>query len=582
MFMISTALVLATWLILTAIIAGSGLLSARFVGDSPPARLWFGAALWWGLGLLTTAILALSLLLPLRSPTATGLLIGFAMLLSMPGWWLAFRFVKGSGAHFPFPRSSAVVAAMLVLAIGYLAFKVAGPATNYDTGLYHYGMIRYAGDYGTVPGLANLFLPFGYANAQFPLAAVLTNGPWGVEGWRLFNGLIFVLVCTELMLRVETRRWTWGTFVLMIGIGAVSLPIIGMADSLVTSPTSDTSVLLLTLVASVYFCDLLQGRDYLGTRLSVVIVTTALTVALRPTMLVFAAGMAAAIAAVLTKRGHFAELGPRFWAISGLWLGALGALQVARDYVLSGWLIYPLSVFGWNVPWLARDPVNLRDATLAAARNPLDPDGYQVAHSWNWMVPWIQRLPTQWETWLLLVALVVSATSLLWTRKHGRGRLSLRLLAVALLPAGVAIVAWFAASPPSFRFAWGPLFLVPITIIAWSWLNLPKLPRIQGLTILAVSLAILSVTAYSALFRNQLSERTSAGFVTLGSWSIGYPIAPLPDVEVADRTMEGGLVVQEPVVGDQCWSNYPLCTIFMGEKIGLLGEDIRDGFVTLP
>jgi len=580
--MIGTVLVLASWLTLATIVVGSGLLSARVVGAASSLRIWLSTSIWWGLGLLTLITLGLSLLLPLRSAATAGILVGFAAVLSAPGWWLAISQFRRRKSRLRPSGWALLLIVAVSAAIVYLAFKATGPATNYDTGLYHYGMIRYAGDYGTVPGLANLFLPFGYANAQFPLAAVLTNGPWGIEGWRLLNGLVFVLVAVELFLRVSARRLSWGTYVLVIGVGAVSLPVIGMADSLVTSPTSDTSVLLLAIVSAAYFCDLLEKRGHLAPRLSVVIVTTALAVALRPTMLIFAAGMALAIIVVLATRHQFGHLNIRFWTMSGLWLGALGTIQIVRDYVLSGWLIYPLSIFGWDVPWLARDPVNLREATLAAARNPLDPDGYQVAHSWNWLVPWLQRLPSQWETWFLLVAFVISALSFVWTQLHGRNLLSIRLLAVALFPSLAAIIAWFVASPPSFRFAWGPIFLVPIIVIAWSWLNLPRRTHMQAFTMVAVSLALLGVTTYSMLFRNQLAERNTTSFVTIGPLSIGYSIAPLPNVPTAERTMELGLVVQEPIVGDQCWSNYPLCTIFMGDKIGLLGEDIAEGFVTLP
>lgn len=580
--MIATVLVLASWLTLAVIVVGSGLLSARLVGASNSTRIWFSTGIWWGLGLLTTATLVLSLLLPLRSAATAGILIGFAAVVSVPGWWLAISQYRQQKSRLHPSGWALLLIVAVSAAIVYLAFKTTGPASNYDTGLYHYGMIRYAGDYGTVPGLANLFLPFGYANAQFPLAAVLTNGPWGIEGWRLLNGLVFVLVAWELILRLSTRKWTWGTYIVVIGVGAISLPLVGMADSLVTSPTSDTSVLLLTIVSAAYFCDLLENRNHLAPRVSVVIVTTALAVAQRPTMLVFAAGMALATIAMLATRKQFRYLSIQFWTMSGFWLGTLGAIQVVRDYLLSGWLIYPLSLFHWNVAWLARDPVNLRDATLAAARNPLDPDGYQVAHSWNWLVPWLQRLPSQWESWFLLVGLAIAALSLLSAHLHGRGLLSVPLLAVALFPSLIAIIAWFVASPPSFRFAWGPIFLVPIIIISWSWLNLPRRTHMQALTMVAVSLALLGVTTYSMLFRNQLAERNTTSFVTIGPLSIGYSIAPLPDVPTAQRTMESGLVVQEPVVGDQCWSNYPLCTIFMGDKIGLLGQEIAEGFVTLP
>ena len=58
----------------------------------------------------------------------------------------------------------------LAAAVVYLAVAALGPVTNYDSGLYHLGAIRYAADFATIPGLANLYFPFGYGNAEFPLA----------------------------------------------------------------------------------------------------------------------------------------------------------------------------------------------------------------------------------------------------------------------------------------------------------------------------------------------------------------------------------------------------------------------------
>ena len=576
--MTGTALVLATWLVLATVVVSSGLLGAHFVGGHLPMRLWFSAAIWWGLGLLTTAVLVLSLLLPLRSPTAAAIAIGVVLLLSAPGWWLVRAKLRESRHRWGISRYSVLLSAALLGAIVYLAFKTLGPATNYDTGLYHYGTIRYAGDYGTVPGLANLFVPFGYANAQFPLAAALTNSPWGIEGWRLLNGLIFVLVSLELMFRVTSRRWTWGTFLLAIGVGAVSLPVVGMADALMTSPTSDTSVLLLTLVAAAYLCDVVEDPRHPAARVSVVIVTTALCIAMRPTMLVFAAGLVFSMALLLFLEHRMKDLRPQFWMTSGIWLALLGGVQALRDYYLSAWFLYPLSLFHWDVPWLARDPVSLREATLAAARNPLDPDGYQVAHTWNWIGPWIQRLPSQWETWFLLVGLVVAGISLILVRSGNSHRVSGRLLGIALLPSLLAVAAWFLASPPSFRFAWGPIFLIPIIVIAWSMVNASQHLPIQVTTLTLVSLTIAGVTAYSSAFRSQAPERTGTGYFIIGSVNVHYSLAPLPNVPTHEVIMKSGLVVQEPDTGDQCWANYPLCTFSMGDNITYLDDSIGSGF----
>jgi hypothetical protein len=102
----------------------------------------------------------------------------------------------------------------------------------------------------------------------------------------------------------------------------------------------------------------------------------------------------------------------------------------------------------------------------------------------------------------------------------------------------------------------------------------------QGVTVALVSFAILAVTLFSALFRNQVAEKIAIGSWTLGSLNLNYSYAPLPDVATTQRTMASGLVVQEPIIGDQCWSNYPLCTYSMGDDIAFLDNSIENGFIT--
>ena len=573
-------LVLASWILFAGIVTSAGLLMSFFLCSGDSLRQCVASAVWWGLGLLVALILAISLLIPLRSSSAAFIFFASWLGVAFPGLWLFQRRIRLSRKQLHLSGLRLLPPLSLGLAITYLAFMATGPATNYDTGLYHYGMIRYAGDYGTVNGLANLFVPFCYASAQFPTAALLMNGPWGIEGWRLLNGLVFLLVVLELVLRISNRRWSWGTLVLLVGVGAVSLPLIGMADGLMTSPTADTSVLLLSLISGAYFCDILQDSRNPTARLSVIVVTSALAVAIRPTMLVFSISTVVAAITFLTWKRQLRDLRPRFWAATCSWLSVVGGLQIAKDYHLSGWLIYPLSLWHWDVPWLSRDPVYLRQATLAAARNPLDPDGYQVATSWNWIVPWIERLPSQWEFWFLLVGFLVSTISLVWVRHLRTAQLSIGLLFVALLPLTLATATWFLVSPPSFRFAWGPLILIPLVLIGWSGLHALDQVTLQKSVLIGVTFLVLGVTTYSSVFRNHAQERSEIGNFEIGSVNMRYTLAPLRDVPTTDREMRSGLIVKEPITGEQCWSNYPLCTYSMGDGIALYGDTIASGFVT--
>lgn len=589
-----TLLVLGTWVVTGALVTGTGLVPALTSAPRAGTVAQLRASLWWGLGVATLIVLVVGLFVPLGSAEAGLLIGGLLLVLSGAGVLLLVR-RRPLRLTLRRPRGSVwIVLVSLVLMVAYLAYKTLGPATNYDTGLYHWGLIRYLSDYGNVPGLANLFLPFGYANAQFPLAASLTSSPWQADGWRLLNGLLVVLIAVELAWRLVERRWTWGTFTLLVGIAGISLPLVAMADSLITSPTADTSVLVLTLVSTVYLADALDrssavsqvSHERLALNLGVVVIATGLTVSMRPTMLAYGFGIAVVVGAVMlgrpSQRRPLRGAPALALALPPLWLLGLGAVQVYRDYLLSGWLLYPLSVFSWDVAWLGRDPTALREATLAAARDPSSSDSYATAHSWDWIGAWFSRLPAQWEPWFLLSAVMVLVLVVLWARQVGRFPARPLALALALLPGGLAVVAWFIASPPSFRFIWGPLFSLFFVIIGAAITAIQRSGRSVTVVLVGVAVVVLAVTSFSAIFRNLGSEYTGEATWFLGPMQVTYPLAPVDPVPTRTITMVTGLVIQEPVSGDQCWASYPLCTFSMGDRIGLLGDTIADGFVTAP
>ena len=67
----------------------------------------------------------------------------------------------------------------------------------------------------------------------------------------------------------------------------------------------------------------------------------------------------------------------------------VGSVQVAREDLLRGWLLYPLSLLPFDVSWRADDRINLREATLTASGDPSALENWPVAHSWNWIDEWL-------------------------------------------------------------------------------------------------------------------------------------------------------------------------------------------------
>lgn len=583
--LLGTVLVLLTWTFWLLVVAALGRLVASWLGRSIAADHRWRASLWWGLVMLTALVLLTSLLMPLGALSSMMVVFGVAVVAGLIS--LAVRPLSWATMK----RPSRVVTSLLLalgLAIVYLAYKALGPVTNYDTGLYHLGSVKYAGDFAAVPGLANLFAPFGYANAQFPLAALLGNGPWDGQGFRLLNGLILVLAVMDLVSRLLRGRWSWGTYVLLVGLSASLIPLVAMADSLVASPTSDTSVLLLTVLAGTYLCDALSARRSQAIDGSVTVALSGLVVALRPTMAFFSLA-AVVVIAIVWFRGPD-RVGNRSAAVcSAGALAVLGLLVVLRDRMLSGWILYPLSLLPLDVPWRAEDPTTLRDATLAAARDPGAPDQYVVAHSWGWIPAWLSRLPQQWEFWFLLIGLLVTLVITVIAQRRVGGVWTARRLWLALTPSIVAVTAWFTLSPPSFRFIWGPLFnllFIPLGLGVLRWDRarncVPSRMHIapRRLLLLGTAGCIVAISVISIGWRNQGDSYTVTRSWSVGPVSLPIVVAPIPLPPVEERLMTTGLTVLTPLPeSDQCWDNYPLCTFNPPPDIGLRGATIGEGFV---
>ena len=581
-----TLLVLVTWFALLAVIGLAGAPIAMVVrsraGESSQGCVT-RQSLWWGLALVTILILFVSLFWPLAS--ARSFVLVLAPLAALAGVGLVLALRSGTALVGLVGRLSGrmwLVALVGVLVMSYFAVAALGPANNYDTGLYHLGAIKYAAEYGLIPGLSNLYFPLGYSNSQFALAGWFASTPWGPEGYRLLNGLLILLAVVDLGIRWLERRTSPGTWVLTLGLTAAAFPLIAIADFWVTSPTSDSAVLVLTIVASAYLVDALVERR--GTDAGVSLVVVTLMVAMRPTMLVFASAVVMTLLVAAVRSQQFREAWPRYLPVGfavGLVAGLVGGLQLARDRVLSGWLVYPLSVLPLDVPWRSPDPTPFRDATLAAARDPLAPDQYQVAHSWEWVGPWFTARWLMWETYMILGLLVLGLIAWLVLRPSDR-RMRLQVLVTLWVPSAAALGAWFLASPPSYRFAWGPLVIfgiAPMAAVMVARQRAQEVPLGASRWIArACGALVVSLVAITLTTRTDFASIDSPRTWDLTGLSIPYVVTSQPTVDTTDLVTEGGVTVRVPRVGDQCWDTYPLCSPLPTPSLGFLGSDMESGF----
>ena len=577
-----TLLVLVTWGLWSLIMVLAGLLPAlATVSRSTGVAQLLRISVWWGLLLVTIFTLGVSIIWPLGGPqTALGGLTS-AMLLGIFGLILLRR----RGLRWTLARptaSSLILAATALIVTTYFALAALGPVTNYDSGLYHLGAIRYAAEYPVIPGLANLYFPFGYGTAQFPLAALMTNGPWGPEGYRLLNGLILTLAATDLVLRIAARKRGPGFYVLAVGLVATWVPMVALSDYWVTSPSQDSAALTLSVVASAYLTDAVRGgKNWLGLGNSAVAVSTVLTL-IRPTMGIYLIGVLLVLFILLMRRKSALRIAAAPVAL-GLGLGAVALIvTTARDRLLSGWAQYPLSSVPFNVPWRASDPTPVREATLGYHRNP--DDLWNSIHGWEWVGPWVSSRLQQWETYEMFALAAVALVLLTVALVSGQRRGDVTRMALATAPSVIALLAWWLATPPSYRFAWGALFTVATVPMGWSlWILRREYEQRHRSSLMnptvfvgLMAFPVLLVVAYSSLFRLDLSAMTQQGVVNIGL-SIPVKLAPVVDAPVSEVETDGGFEITVPLRSDQCWLNYPLCTPDPNPDLATLKVDWSQG-----
>lgn len=577
-------LVLATWAFLTLCFVFLGLAPARLGASTDRIDQTARRAMWFGVLITTIVVYLLNLKLGLHSSAVLAVFIVLVCVLGVAGLWITRRqFFHMEKAKRPLQW---LLVLALIAAVGYLAVAALGPVTNYDSGLYHLGAIHYASEFPTIPGLANLYFAFGYGNAAFPLAAFLGNGPWGDDGLRLLNGLFIFLAVLELLVRLRQRKITVGTYVLLVGMVVSLIPLVALSDYWVTSPSQDSTVMIVTVVAIAYLADAVTEKTNFIANGAVALVLSILLILLRPTMVTFGIcvlGVLVLMHLRRRKQDTVAKIG-----VPGVTLGVLAGLAgiaaVARDYVLSGWLQYPLSIHAFSVPWLAADPTQARLATLGYHRDPNDL--WNAATGWHWIGSWASRLPEQWETFEFVLLAVVAAVTLLSAKIFARHTMRWRGLLLVLAPSVIAVLTWFFFSPPSFRFIWGPLFMIPASIIGWGLWRIIEY-RHSTLTsraswvrviLISASAPILLVVGFSAVARLDLASMSVRHEWTVGI-SIPYEATAVETAPTKDLVLKAPLTVRIPTLSDQCWGTYPLCTPDPAPGLSMRGTKLQEGFL---
>lgn len=512
-----------------------------------------------------------------------------------------------------------------VLLFLLFAYGASHGISHYDTGLYHAQAIRWIENYGAVKGLGNLHLRLAYNSAAFPLSAIYSFSfvpsflNYSSRSFHTVQGFLALLLAWQSVdIRNFTRRKrpVVGDFVRLFAI----YYLFTIFDEMV-SPASDYFVLTLILYVIIQWLDLdAEGekRIFPYAMLSAVIV---FAVTIKLSAAPFALLLIKPVFMLLQKRKKILQhennnnaqktkssakkktqiikfpIG-RIQSKSykrGIIVYILCILTIivpyfARNFVLSGWLIYPFTGIDiFNVSWKVPKGEAALDAKeiRAFGRGLTSADSYDTAFS-TWFPKWMSTLGTLNKFVLLadVICLVIFIGMLIYylrcirnaDKKIGKvvALESVRMVSTGdfLFIEGVSLVAlvfWFVSSPlirygSVFVFLPFVLMMGRLIVLIYIWC-----PKKVKLVIYRAAIAIGIVFLCYKAFRLVRSDAATFNYDNLIIQQ-DYEKFETASYIVDEKTF------YYPVNGDRTGYDAFPSVPYKKSDFELIGDDIGDGF----
>jgi hypothetical protein len=473
-----------------------------------------------------------------------------------------------------FPFLAAVVC--LVVVIWCLAALRA--PTNFDSGLYHFGSIRWLNEYPIIPGLGNLHMRFAFNQSYFNFLALANIYPFWNQGY-LAGGLFLLFLTTATLAETahrEKKSWHWI-------VGAALFVYLASLTTGISNPNPDTAIALFQIAIFLFlfraltfigYCRTpnslrsaegqlvsLQNSDCLLKDLILVLCISGAIVTIKLSSVAFAAGCGV-VALFYFFRNIIIKINVLLKAIVFLIIFEL--LHVVRGSLLSGAPFFP-SPFAaiWSFDWAVFYGVANYESKLiyswARAPGVLHPD--QVLSNWAWLLPWFKRLPSYFTASVCIttgLAVWAIACIKFGTRKN---LVHLRPLTTLFIPISLSFVFWFFTAPDP-RFL-GSVLILYIVITGWLVSQILGISS-RGYAELTQSLdkKIVMMMAVCGIGMCALK--------VMGAQSLrldGWP--PIQVARVERMNTLSGLEVYVAIESGQCWNENLPCAPQFNENLKL-------------
>ena len=361
------------------------------------------------------------------------------------------------------PQKCAFCFVLLPMAL-WLANRAIGPAMNFDSGLYHFTSMRWAASYPIVPGLGNLHYRIAFNSSYFLYVAMLDIGPWAQKSHHLANGLLLLVLLTQILLSgfklVNGRKQlqVYDLFDIIL-LAPVLKEVLGAN---ISSPSPDLPVFVLGVVASRQLLVLLANSQYprreTGYAVFFLMVLASIGTAVKLGFL--ALGWATSLLALVVwfarsdGEDRTDDRRTRAWVTTCVAMILLS--WMIRGIILSGYIVYPSVMGSFPVEW--RIPRSYVATTANGIQGWARQPGYddlKDLRDWRWLVPWAYRMFRMFTFDVVIPLLLTLAGcffTLFYRLVRNRESKASRVQWLFLLPSVAFLLFWFMAAPDP-RFA---------------------------------------------------------------------------------------------------------------------------------
>lgn len=255
---------------------------------------------------------------------------------------------------------------------------------DFDNLNYHAQSIRWLEDYGIVKGLGNLHTRLAYNSAFFPLQALFSFAWAGKMSLHSLNGFLWVFaMCFCCFGRgkghLESIRLS-DCFRFLLFLVAARRGLVG------ATPSADFLPLFLTGYVFIKWCENNEREKNCRELQLLLSLLCVFCVSVK---------LSAAMLACFCLHPFCNMVADRNWrGLAGFILGcvAVSAPFLARNILLSGWLIYPF-------PWLDLFAVDWKIPSLVAISDAAAIRAYALfGEAWNWRYCYLHHTPIFWFT----------------------------------------------------------------------------------------------------------------------------------------------------------------------------------------